>query len=96
MKIMGTDKGLPVNNDMLKAIEGDLSEGDKAAVEFLNSEVIPNSSAINPPAPAGASEVNGSKILGTIEESVLMGQKSSDAAAQEFVDQANEALAKAK
>lgn len=94
VKIMGTDKGLPVNSDMLKAIEGELSEGDKAAVEFFNSEVIPNSSPINPPAPAGASEVNGKDVLQGIEESVLMGKLSSADAATQFVDLANQALAK--
>ena len=95
-KTMGTDRGLPVNSDMVKAIEGDLSEGDKAAMEFINSEVIPNSSTINPPAPAGASKVNGKDVLGTIEESVLMGKIGASEAATQFVDQANEALAKAK
>ncbi|NMN01124.1 ABC transporter, extracellular substrate binding protein [Bifidobacterium sp. DSM 109958] len=94
VKIMGTDKGLPVNSDMLKAIEGDLSEGDKAAVEFLNTEVIPNSSTINPPAPEGSSKVNGKDVLGTTEESVLMGKISAADAAKQFVDLANEALAK--
>ncbi|NMN01035.1 ABC transporter, extracellular substrate binding protein [Bifidobacterium sp. DSM 109958] len=96
VKIMGTDRGLPVNNNMLDKIKGDLSESDQAAVEFLTKEVTPNSSTINPPAPAGASKVNGKDVIGTIEESVLMGKISAADAATQFVDQANETLAKAK
>lgn len=94
VKIMGSDRGLPVNNNMLEKIKGDLSESDQAAVEFLTKEVTPNSSPINPPAPAGASEVAGKDVIGTIEESVLMGKMSSADAATQFVDLANEALAK--
>lgn len=96
VKIMGTDRGIPVNNNMLDKIKGDLSEADQAGVEFLTTEVAKNSSTINPPAPAGASEVNGKDVLWVTEEAVLMGKINASQAATQFVDLANSALAKAK
>ncbi|KFI52507.1 ABC transporter substrate-binding protein [Bifidobacterium biavatii] len=95
VKTMLTDRGLPVNSKMMDAIESSLDEGDQKSVAYLNDVVIPNSSAINPPAPAGATEVN-STLLPSIEEEVLYGKKDAATAAKEFVEQANDALASAK
>lgn len=94
-KILLTDRGLPISTKVLSAIKSDLSDADLAGLDFMENVVTPNSSTINPPSPAGSSEIN-SKILPSIEETLCYGKTDAAGAAQQFFDEANAALAKAK
>ena len=94
-KVLLTDRGLPISSKVLDAIKSELSDADQTAIKFMEDVVTPNSSTINPPSPAGSSEIN-SQILPTIEESLCYGKIDAAGAAQQFFDEANAALAKAK
>jgi multiple sugar transport system substrate-binding protein len=79
-EVMLTDRGVPVNEDVRKAIEPKLDASDQAAVAYLDEiEVSP------PPrvTPNGASNVE--KILQRHTEQVLFGQLPPDQAATSFI-----------
>ncbi|MBT1180638.1 carbohydrate ABC transporter substrate-binding protein [Bifidobacterium sp. CP2] len=95
VKAMSTDRGLPINSKMMDALEPSLADTDKKSVAFLNDQVIPNSSKINPPAPSAATEFN-STMLPTAEENVLYKKNTAAEAAKTLVDEANDALASGK
>lgn len=92
VKAMGTDRGLPVASASLEAITNDLEDDEKEVVDFMNNVVIPNASAINPPAPTAAATVN-TETLPTVEEDLLYKKIKATDAAKRFVQESNEALA---
>ncbi|BDR52588.1 putative ABC transporter substrate-binding protein YesO [Bombiscardovia nodaiensis] len=94
-KILLTDRGLPVSTKVLEAIKPNLTQPDKDAVDYIQKVVTPHSTAINPPSPSGASEVD-SKVLPSVEENLCYGKISVKEAAQQFFDQANQSLANAR
>lgn len=93
-KIMLTDRGLPINTKMVEAIKPNLTEPDKKSIDFVQKVVAPHSTDINPPAPAGGTEVD-TKILPAIQENLCYGKISAKEAAQQFFDESNQALARA-
>lgn len=95
VKAMSTDRGLPVSSKMMEALTPSLSDGDQKSVAFLNDVVIPNSSKINPPAPAAATEFN-STMLPDAEENVLYKKATAKDQAKTLYAEANDALASGK
>lgn len=93
VKAMLTDRGLPVAKASLEAITPLLSPEEKKVVTFMNETVIPESSTINPPSPAAAATVN-TQTLPQVEESLLYKKTKAADAAKQFVDEANESLAR--
>lgn len=92
-KVLLGERGVPTSTAVSDAIVSELSETDQKVITFINDVVTPNSSPINPPAPAGANEFY--DILTNLEEQVLYGEiEPADAAAQ-LLEQGNEAMAKA-
>ncbi|HJA66166.1 hypothetical protein B5F07_01715 [Lachnoclostridium sp. An169] len=93
-KVLLGERGVPISTAISDAIASELSETDQAVVAYINDVVTPNSSPINPPAPAGANEFY--DILTNLEEQVLYGQLEPADAAQQLFDQGNAALASAQ
>ncbi|BDR52590.1 putative ABC transporter substrate-binding protein YesO [Bombiscardovia nodaiensis] len=94
-KVLLTDRGVPISSKVLEAIKPSLTQPDQYSIDFIQKEITPNSSPINPPAPAGASEVD-SKVLPSVEEELCYQKISVKEAAQRFFDQANQALSTAR
>ena len=59
-------------------------------MSYVQNVVTPNSTTINPPLPAAASEAN--NLLNQLEEQVCYGQISAQEAGEQFYTQANEML----
>ena len=93
-KVLLGERGVPTSVAVSEAISSELSEVDQAIVTYVNDVVTPNSSPINPPAPAGANEFY--NILTNLEEQVLYGQLTPEEGAQQLFDQGNKALAAAQ
>lgn len=81
------ERGIPASSVVADAIKDKLDPGVQDTITYLNEVVTPNSSPINPPAPAGASEVNA--LLDEIEEKLCYGQISVDEAAEQLFTQGN-------
>ena len=89
-KIMLTDRGIPISSKMIDAITPSLTQYEKAAADYQKT-VGANSSPINQPMPAKATEIN-SRVIPAIEESIMYGKLDAAGAAQEFIAKAQDAL----
>ncbi|GAA2113661.1 ABC transporter substrate-binding protein [Streptomyces synnematoformans] len=88
-EILGSDRGLPMNDTVLKEIEGGLPAADKASLDFING--IRDELADPPSAyPDGAVEIP--DMLERYGQEVISGQQSPEEAAQAFLDEADGAL----
>ena len=92
-KVLLGERGVPTSTVISDAIASELPETDQAVISFINDVVTPNSSPINPPAPAGANEFY--DILTNLEEQVLYGQITPEDAAQQLFEEGNAAMASA-
>lgn len=90
-KIMGTDRGVPINNKMYAVIKEGLGESDLTAIEYLRKVVEPNSSTISAPMPEKSSQIN-SSIMPSIQEEILYKRLDAKQAAEKFISQASAAL----
>ncbi|MGW8482066.1 ABC transporter substrate-binding protein [Microbacterium sp. NPDC055903] len=79
-KIIGTDRGIPANENTLAAIESDLSETDQAAIEYQNRIEAGTAPIV---APNGASGIEA--MLQRYTQEVLAGQTEPAAAAEAFI-----------
>ncbi|WP_232662340.1 ABC transporter substrate-binding protein [Pseudonocardia sp. TRM90224] len=90
--LLGTERGLPPNADVRAAIQPNFSDQLKYVVAY--DERVTGAAGDTPPVPAqGDSQIN--QLLISSAENAGFGRQSSQAAAEEFVSQANSALARA-
>lgn len=89
-QVLLDDRGVPVSQKVADAIAPNLEETSQKVVAYINDVATPNSSPINPPAPAGANEVY--EILTNLEEQVLYGEISPEEAAKQLFEQGNNAM----
>ncbi|MDB1088485.1 ABC transporter substrate-binding protein [Streptomyces sp. ACA25] len=87
--ILGSDRGLPMNESVLEQIRDDLPETDLASLEFIDAAADDIS---DPPGayPDGAGEVP--NMLQRYGEQVIFGQLTSQEAAEQFLTEANSTL----
>ena len=88
--IMLTDRGIPVSSAIIDHISPKLTKYEKVAADFQKATVA-NSSPINPPAPAKATEIN-SRVIKEVEENIMYGKMDADQAAADFIRQSSEIL----
>ncbi len=86
------ERGVPISSEVADAITESLDEENQEIIRYINEVVTPVSSAINPPAPEGSSEV--SELVDQLVESVCYGKISAADAAAWLYSQGNEMLAK--
>ncbi|MCH7232262.1 extracellular solute-binding protein [Glycomyces sp. L485] len=81
-EILGTERGIPANNEMREFVSGNLSETDALAVDYMNS-VVPGT----PPVvtPNGGSGVE--PMIQRYTQEVYFGQSSPEDAAQALIDE---------
>lgn len=89
--ILGTERGIPANGEVRKAITADLTENDKIAVEYMDS-VTPGPSPVV--TPKGGSGVE--PMLQRYTQEVYAEQTSPEKAAQAFVDELQSEIDSAK
>lgn len=87
--ILGADRGLPPNGDVLAAIEADLGVADQKAAAYL-SERLAEPGNPRPLPPEGASELNA--IFLRLTQEVLFGNMAPDAAAGELITEVEAAI----
>ncbi len=88
-KVLGTERGLPANLDIRAAITPSLPATMQATVAFEKT-ITPKFGPAPAPPPKGHSKVK--TLLVTVAESVQYGKASSQAAADQFMTQAQTAL----
>lgn len=88
--ILGSERGVPVNSSVREQMQSKLPDSEKAIFQFIDV-VAKHSSPINPPYPQGYSEVDTS--FKTASEQIAFGQGSPADVIQQFIDNANAALA---
>jgi ABC-type sugar transport system, periplasmic component len=91
-KTLGTVRGIPINNDILKSIEGSLTAGEQLGIDLLNA-AKPKALPFYP-APAGAED-----FVSTYKsemESVMFGQNSLEKVYETLVEKGKAAEAKLK
>ena len=89
-KINSAERGWPISTSVQEALNADLDEDTQFCMSYVQNVVTPNSTTINPPLPAAASEAN--NLLNQLEEQVCYGQISAQEAGEQFYTQANEML----
>jgi len=93
-EILFAERGVPISSVVRKAIESKLEPAQKEAFALV-SLVEKNPSPLDPPDPAGHSEVL-SKAYTPLMDQVLYGQLAPEEAAKQFREQANAILGKNK
>lgn len=91
-EILLGERGVPISQTVSEAITSEMDETNQEIVKYINDVVTPESSAINPPAPEGASEV--SELVDQLVEKVSYGEATAAEAAEQLYTQGNEKLAK--
>ncbi|WP_200304927.1 ABC transporter substrate-binding protein [Streptomyces adelaidensis] len=88
-KILGSDRGLPMNSKVLKEIRSDLPPADQASLDYVDKV---RDKLADPPAayPDGAADIP--DMLKRYGQDVVSGNKSPDAAAEGFLKEANSTL----
>lgn len=90
-RIMGVDRGMPINSTMVDAIDDGLSDDDRESIAYIREVVEPASSTINPPAPAKAAKIN-AEVMPSIQERLLYRRIDASEAAEQFIEQARDAF----
>ncbi|MDO5423217.1 MAG: extracellular solute-binding protein [Eubacteriales bacterium] len=90
--IMG-EPGVPANNEIAAYVADMLDETTAKTFNYVADVVIPNSSAGDPPAEAGASQVL--DLANEVYEKVAYGEMTAEEAAAEFFEQGNTMMANA-
>lgn len=89
-KIMGLDRGVPANPDMAKAIESQLSDGDKRFAEWVEKSQEVNTQGYIP-LNAGVATVT-TESYARAHESVMFGKASAEDAAKSFKSELDAAV----
>lgn len=89
-KVLLIERGIPVSSAVNDAIAGDLDESSKGVVSFVSNVVVPNSSAVPAPDPAGAGEIFA--YHRELQEMISYGEITADEAASLFIETAEEIL----
>ena len=92
-KVLMAERGVPISSKVREALEPSLSDVQKTIFEYINL-VIENSSPIDPPDPAGHSEVD--KLLDNIQAEMLYEKITLEEGAEKFRTRANQILEKNK
>lgn len=87
--ILGADRGLPPNPEVLAEIQGDLGVADQKAAAYL-AERLAEPENPRPLPPEGASEINA--IFLRLSQEVLYGNLSPDAAADQLIAETEAAI----
>lgn len=90
-KIMGTDRGMPINTTMYAVIKEGLGDSDITAIEYLRTVVEPNSSTISAPMPAKSAQIN-SSVMPSLQEEILYKRIDAAQAAKQFIQQSSGVL----
>jgi multiple sugar transport system substrate-binding protein len=93
-EILLAERGVPISSEVRKAIEGKVADAQKEAFALV-ALVEKNPSPLDPPDPAGHSEVI-SKVYTPLMDQVLYGQLAPEEAAKQFREGADAILAKNK
>lgn len=89
--ILLAERGVPLSETVATELAPSLDEAVQVSIQFINEVVSPNSSQIDPPAPAGSSEVT--ELMLQLEEKVAYGEMTSEEAAEQLFTQGNEIMA---
>lgn len=89
--VMG-EPGVPANSEIATYVSGMLDETTAKTFDYVNDIVIPNCSAGDPPAEAGAPRVRGELMTGVVEK-VAYGEATAEEAAQELFEKGNAYMA---
>ena len=90
-KILLAERGIPVSTKIAEEIMPLISQEDQENAAFITEVITPNSSALPPLAPEGTSEAQ--DLLRKLEEKVKYGEYTSQQAAEEYFNSANEIYA---
>jgi pectin-derived oligosaccharide transport system substrate-binding protein len=93
-EILLAERGVPISSEVRKALEGKIKDAQKEAFALV-ALVEKNPSPLDPPDPAGHSEVI-SKVYTPLMDQVLYGQLAPEEAAKQFREGADAILAKNK
>jgi multiple sugar transport system substrate-binding protein len=88
-KILGSDRGLPMNSKVLKEIRSDLPAADQASLDYVDKV---RDKLADPPSayPDGAADIP--EMLKRYGQDVITGNKTPEAAAEGFLKEANSTL----
>ncbi len=88
-KILGSDRGLPMNSKVLKEIRSDLPAADQASLDYVDKV---RDKLADPPSayPDGAADIP--DMLKRYGQDVISGNKTTEAAAEGFLKEANSTL----
>lgn len=89
-KILGTERGVPVNSEVRNAILPTLPETSRLSVEYINS-IASKVGAYPPPVPLGVSEFD-ERVFRPLSDKVAFGQITPAEAAKELVSSGNRIL----
>lgn len=92
-KILGSERGVPVNSKIRDQIKPTLSAEEKAIFEFIDL-VSAHSSEIDPPYPQGFAEID--KNFKSASEQIAFGQGKTMDISDKFIADSNKILAKTK
>lgn len=90
--ILQAERGVPVSSVMAEYLKPQLSDVQQRVFEFI-AQVTEVAVPFDPPQPAGANEVN--KLLDDLTDLVRYGEITPEQAAERFLPEANDILAKA-
>ncbi|MDR1703075.1 MAG: extracellular solute-binding protein [Clostridiales bacterium] len=85
------ERGVPISQVVAKAIAPNLDATAQRAVTFINDVITPNSTTIDPPAPATASQIR--DMIDKLTEQVLYGEMTASAASEQLFNEGNAILA---
>ena len=93
-KVLLAERGIPIIPGVRSVLKGMVDPVNRQVFDYIELVGKKNASPIDPADPAGAGEVL--KAFRTIDQEVLYGTTAPQAAADKFIKQANEILAKNK
>jgi multiple sugar transport system substrate-binding protein len=92
-KILGSERGVPVNSQIREQLKATLTETDQMVFDFIDT-VSAHSSDIDPPYPQGYAEID--KSFKTSSEQIAFGQGKMDQVINQFISGSNQILGKNK
>ncbi|HZY67519.1 MAG TPA: extracellular solute-binding protein [Devosia sp.] len=91
-KVLGLERGIPSNPDVRAALEPQLTEIERVSVEFFDG-IQGKTSPLAPPPPSGANEIE--QTFERLAVEVLLGGRPAAEVAADFLQQANDIIARA-
>jgi multiple sugar transport system substrate-binding protein len=92
-KILGAERGVPINAQIRQQLKTSLSENDQMIFDFIDT-VSKHSSDIDPPYPQGFTEID--KNFTVSGQKISFGQGSVDDVVNQFITNSNQILSKIK